>query len=1135
MRKQFLYVGKPGFYYSGPGNIRIGPGSQGTVFFWFHASPDYPSWRPLWKAVGDSNNYLRFGVFGADSLGFECRSGGTSWWVSWPNYPWRDRNHWMPVTCTWDFTTPGAGQLRVYVNGVEAPAQVNNASAPVVEAAKLYLGPGATETAEAVNGCYDNFAVWDGVMTKAQHDAILGGANSWATRQNRRRRLIRESDGTGQLTLLATFDGSYDAEIAGGDATAYWEVGSADWDEFCRLDDGSRARGVRHHFNIGMPRHDNTPDDRVPLQAVLTPITHAGASAYTTLTNHARYGQVQVSQLYGGSSTGQGVGWLREWINPFHMACPATIRMRVNCPAETNPVGTQITLGPLCYVAGGQLGNNFGTWGTGELFAVVADAGNTASRFKTNLPNRGDGYWVGAELTMRTGAQAGCRLKVTGYTAATGVITVSGALAGVPAAGDKGVVDHRGRLLASATPLNEQQNLEAWLWESYSTDRPWLELECVYSADKSTTLVRYERGRSALMTLTNYRSDPLGRYMMFGRSISHPVPASYQCDIRLESLTIEGPGGYQTMAPEDSALGRGFELGDSFLVRDVDTGQSSRVWRQEGVVWRSAKPVVDPDPAGVEADLRAAGTWRHTAELHSVVQPQELLDRVTVLVGGTDPGGVWRGGYLVGTWDATRSRVSWADETPPAGRQNPFLSPEDVRPWSTRDATWGLESPGIATVLGMPDGSWTMLQGGTEANPDHYWIRALVGAQDRWSFDWEKHWWTENPLLPGMGGTEKLSADGGSICLWGNRDADWMVAHNPYASRPERRFVGYSRFKTMLMSGDYLSYNRRPLAGWTSGDLRSFFLLPHGNLLSPLAAADLYELHTRPVSDDFTTLYVLSFGSYLRLWATEDDRHFQPVDEEFLAGGPVRTSFLLGDKLVLYYYAGTGLNMAHIGRDRETYYELAAGAVTGFLETPVLQRPSSGWSRLLVNCEPGAGSVRVEVIDPRTEEPLAGFGAEDCDVLGPGVEQVVSWGGVSLNHVTAEEVRLRFVLQRPLATDVSPSLYAWYAAGRDAVGAPTATELRVEGQINPTGITDLTPALSWRYSDPQGKPQTAYQVLVASSAELLAANTGDIWDSGVVASPETEVEFGGPELSDDTTYFWKVRVRNSEGVWSETW
>ena len=39
---------------------------------------------------------------------------------------------------------------------------------------------------------------------------------------------------------------------------------------------------------FGMPRHDNTPDDRVPLvQAVLTPITQPGADAYTTMTNQA--------------------------------------------------------------------------------------------------------------------------------------------------------------------------------------------------------------------------------------------------------------------------------------------------------------------------------------------------------------------------------------------------------------------------------------------------------------------------------------------------------------------------------------------------------------------------------------------------------------------------------------------------------------------------------------------------------------------------------------------------------------------------------------------------------------------------------------------------------------------------------
>ena len=77
--------------------------------------------------------------------------------------------------------------------------------------------------------------------------------------------------------------------------------------------------------------------------------------------------------------------------------------------------------------------------------------------------------------------------------------------------------------------------------------------------------------------------------------------------------------------------------------------------------------------------------------------------------------------------------------------------------------------------------------------------------------------------------------------------------------------------------------------------------------------------------------------------------------------------------------------------------------------------------------------------------------------------------------------------------------------------------------------------MTWSYRDPGGKKQTAFQVLVASSLELLNENVGDVWDSGVVYSEESKVRYVGSVLASERTYFWKVRVRNSEGVWSEEW
>ncbi|MGI4873016.1 MAG: hypothetical protein ACRYFX_17785 [Janthinobacterium lividum] len=79
-------------------------------------------------------------------------------------------------------------------------------------------------------------------------------------------------------------------------------------------------------------------------------------------------------------------------------------------------------------------------------------------------------------------------------------------------------------------------------------------------------------------------------------------------------------------------------------------------------------------------------------------------------------------------------------------------------------------------------------------------------------------------------------------------------------------------------------------------------------------------------------------------------------------------------------------------------------------------------------------------------------------------------------------------------------LLAGTAFGRPA--APTAVQLahlRCELLTNPEGIDATAPRLSWELSSAgRGLEQTAYQLLVASTPEKLAADEGDLWNSGKV-------------------------------------
>ncbi|MCX2480444.1 glycoside hydrolase family 78 protein [Pedobacter sp. MC2016-15] len=90
---------------------------------------------------------------------------------------------------------------------------------------------------------------------------------------------------------------------------------------------------------------------------------------------------------------------------------------------------------------------------------------------------------------------------------------------------------------------------------------------------------------------------------------------------------------------------------------------------------------------------------------------------------------------------------------------------------------------------------------------------------------------------------------------------------------------------------------------------------------------------------------------------------------------------------------------------------------------------------------------------------------------------------------------------------------------------------RCETRVNPLGIDMLKPALGWKInSNARGTLQTAYHILVASSAEKLAENTGDLWDSGKTRSAASvNVAYGGSVLHSRNRCYWKVKVWTNKG------
>jgi len=121
------------------------------------------------------------------------------------------------------------------------------------------------------------------------------------------------------------------------------------------------------------------------------------------------------------------------------------------------------------------------------------------------------------------------------------------------------------------------------------------------------------------------------------------------------------------------------------------------------------------------------------------------------------------------------------------------------------------------------------------------------------------------------------------------------------------------------------------------------------------------------------------------------------------------------------------------------------------------------------------------------------------------------------------------------------SIFLLFSAGT-ATPAPVAAlspaNLRCEYAVNPLGVDAPNPRLFWMVeSGERGQKQTAYEILAASSPELLARDQGDLWDSGKVATNETiQIPYAGRPLESSQPVFWKVRVWDANGnrsAWSQ--
>lgn len=92
------------------------------------------------------------------------------------------------------------------------------------------------------------------------------------------------------------------------------------------------------------------------------------------------------------------------------------------------------------------------------------------------------------------------------------------------------------------------------------------------------------------------------------------------------------------------------------------------------------------------------------------------------------------------------------------------------------------------------------------------------------------------------------------------------------------------------------------------------------------------------------------------------------------------------------------------------------------------------------------------------------------------------------------------------------------------------TNLQCEHLVNPLGIDNPNPRLSWQMDDArQGAKQTGYQIIVGTDSARVIKGEGDNWQMHKANSGASLVVYHGKALHPFTRYYWAVTVWDKDG------
>ncbi|WEA03277.1 alpha-L-rhamnosidase [Mucilaginibacter sp. SJ] len=121
-------------------------------------------------------------------------------------------------------------------------------------------------------------------------------------------------------------------------------------------------------------------------------------------------------------------------------------------------------------------------------------------------------------------------------------------------------------------------------------------------------------------------------------------------------------------------------------------------------------------------------------------------------------------------------------------------------------------------------------------------------------------------------------------------------------------------------------------------------------------------------------------------------------------------------------------------------------------------------------------------------------------------------------------------MKHPLCKPLLSIALSFYFFSVTQAQTPGAAGLKSEYLVNPIGIDNAHPRLSWLMNDKaQGAAQSAYQLFVGTDSVAVSTSKGSSWTTSKIASSNNLAIYSGQQLKPFTKYFWLVQLWDRTG------